>query len=156
VNQCGFVAGNPPASLPDQVHIAADRFNVSASGGDQVYFAWRQGNGNIGVACSTDSGQTFGTPNFPSGDFPRITVGQDGFVYLVYLLGGNVMLSKYSSSQAGLATQGGPAKIAIGVNVKCPVPGLDRCDSGNVLSSPTVAVDDTMRGPHFTLLPNSS
>lgn len=142
-NQCGFTRGNPPTPLPDQEHIAADRFHASASGGDQVYFAWRQGNGNIGVACSTDSGQNFGTPNFTPGDFPRITVGQDGFVYVVYINGSNVTLNKYGSCQTGLTVQSGfPITIANGISVACPVPGLDRCDNGNVLSSPTVAVDD--------------
>lgn len=58
--------------------------------------------------------------------------------------GANITLNKYSSCQAGLAVQTGfPVTIANGVNVTCPVPGLDRCNAGNVLSSPTVAVDDT-------------
>jgi hypothetical protein len=143
-NQCGFTRGNPPAPFPDQEHITADRFNASANGGDQVYFAWRQGNGNISVACSSDSGQNFGAPIFAPGDYPRITVGQDGFVYVVYVSGGNVTLNKYSSCQAGLAVQTGfPVTIATSIGVICPVPGLDRCNSGNLLSSPTVAVDDT-------------
>ena len=41
---CGFNSG-PPANtaFPDQEHIAADRFNPSASSQDMVYFVWRQG-----------------------------------------------------------------------------------------------------------------
>jgi hypothetical protein len=108
-----------------------------------VYFAWRQGNGNIGVSCSTDSGQNFGAATFTPGDFPRITVGQDGFVYVVYVNGGNVTLNKYSSCQSGLAVQVSfPVTVANGIGVTCPVPGLDRCNNGNQLSSHTVAVDD--------------
>jgi alpha-tubulin suppressor-like RCC1 family protein len=140
-NQCGFTttSGTP---FPDQEHIAADRFNAGGNG-DQVYFAWRQGNGNIGVACSSNSGQNFGAPNFTSGDFPRITVGQDGFVYVVYVNGGNITVNKYGSCQSGLAVQTGfPVTVANGIGVTCPVAGLDRCNNGNLLSSHTVAVDD--------------
>jgi hypothetical protein len=142
-NQCGFTRGNPPAPFPDQEHIAADRFNATSTG-DQVYFAWRQGNGNYGIACSTNSGQNFGGAGFTTGDFPRITVGQDGFVYVVYVNGGNVNLNKYSSCQAGLAVQTGfPVTVATGIGVTCPVAGLDRCNNGNQLHSHMVAVDDT-------------
>jgi hypothetical protein len=142
-NQCGFTRGTPPVPFPDQEHIAADRFNAATGGGDQVYFAWRQGNGNFGVACSTNSGQNFGAANFAAGDFPRITVGQDGFVYVVFVNGSNVTLNKYSSCQSGLALQTGfPVTVANGIGVTCPVAGLDRCNNGNQLSSHTVAVDD--------------
>jgi hypothetical protein len=148
-NQCGFNSG-PPNSVPfpDQEHIAADRYNRSSSGGDQVYFVWRQGNGNVGIACSTTSGTNFGNPTPFSGDFPRITVGQDGFVYVVYITGspnsGNINLNKFSSCQNGLSAQTGfPATVASGIGVTCPVAGLDRCNNGNVLGSQMVAVDDT-------------
>ena len=141
--QCGFTRGTPPVPFPDQEHIAADRFNAATTG-DQVYFAWRNGNGNYGIACSTDSGQNFGAAAFTPGDFPRITVGQDGFVYVVYVNGGNVNLNKYSSCQAGLAVQTGfPVTVATGIAVTCPMAGLDRCNAGNLLHSHMVAVDDT-------------
>ena len=81
-NQCGFTRGAPPAPFPDQEHIAADRFNAGGNG-DQVYVVWRNGNGAFGISCSTNSGQNFGAAQFNTGDFPRITVGQDGFVYVV-------------------------------------------------------------------------
>jgi hypothetical protein len=137
-NQCTF---NP--AIPDQEHIAADRFNASASGGDQVYFAWRMGSGVLGVACSSDSGKTFGAASFATGDFPRLSVGQDGFVYVVFVNGGNITLNRYSSCQAGFALQTGfPVTVATGILVTCPVPGLDRCNNGNLLSSHVVAVDD--------------
>src|SRR5208283_720890 len=92
-NQCGFSYG-PPSNvpLPDQEHIAADRFNGSPTGGDQVYFVWRQGNGNWEMSCSTNSGTSFGNPTPVAGDLPRITVGGDGSVYVVYVNGGNIGL----------------------------------------------------------------
>jgi hypothetical protein len=137
-NQCG-------AAFPDQEHIAADRFNA-APGGDQVYSVWRHLNGNYGIVCSTDGGQNWSAAAFTSGDLPRITVGPDGSVYVVYQSGNNVMLNRYSSCAAGLAVQAGfPLTVAtVGPSwVACPVPGLDRCNNGNNLSSFTVAVDDT-------------
>ena len=144
-NQCGFTYG-PPGNvpLPDQEHIAADRFNSGSRGRDQVYFVWRQGNGNVEIACSTNSGSSFGNPTPFAGDFPRITVGQDGSVYVVYVNGGNVSINKFSSCQNGLSAQTAfPVTVASGIGVTCPVAGLDRCNSGNVLSSQMVAVDDT-------------
>jgi len=137
-NQC-------PAQFPDQEHIAADRFNAAPTG-DQVYSVWRHLNGNYGIVCSTDSGQNWTTAAFTAGDLPRIAVGPDGFVYVVYQSGNNVMLNRYNSCANGLAVQAGfPLTVAtVGPNfVACPVPGLDRCNNGNNLSSFTVAVDDT-------------
>lgn len=134
-------------TYPDQEHIAADRFNSSSSGGDQVYFGWRLLNGNVGIACSTNSGTSFENLNSFAGDMPRITVGQDGFVYVVYVNGrngGNVTLQKFSSCQNGLNAQTGfPKTVANGIGVTCPIPGLDRCNLQNVMSSQMVAVDDT-------------
>jgi hypothetical protein len=93
-NQCGFrTGGTSPIPFPDQEHIAADRVNASASSADQVYVVWRHGNGNYGIACSTNSGQTFGTAQFTAGDFPRISVGQDGSVYVVYVNGANIKVN---------------------------------------------------------------
>jgi hypothetical protein len=140
-NQCGFI-GPDGAPIPDQGHIAADQFNESASGDDQVYFTLRQGNGFIFTGCSTDGGRNFGAPKLTAGDFPRITVAKDGFVYVVYVNGGNVTLTKYSSCNSRfIALAGWPVTVASGIGVTCPVPGLDRCNIGNQLSSPMVAVD---------------
>lgn len=151
-NQCTFTTP-PPAStpFPDQEHIAADRFNASAGGGDQVYAVWRNGSNNYGIACSNDGGQNWANIAYRTGDFPRITVGQDGFVYVVYQNGNVVTLSKYSSCNAGLAIQtadGFPLPVVTlgnpeGGSTCVTVPGLDRCNSGNRLSSWMVAVDDT-------------
>lgn len=133
--------------FPDQEHIAADRFNAG-SGGDQVYNTWRNFDNtdqDPGLVCSQDSGANWTAPvDVDSGVIPRIGVGQDGFVYVVYRSGGNIRLNKYSSCANGLASQPGfPLTITAVTDVTCPVPGLDRCNNGNNLSSIMVAVDDT-------------
>lgn len=147
INAFDCTAGDPCGfgSVPDQEHLAADRFNA-ATAGDQVYVAIREGFG-YDLACSTDSGGTWptktGVVNSGSTDFPRVTVGQDGSLYVVTQNGGNVELDKYSSCATGLTLQF-HRTVATGVNfVTCPVPGLDRCNNGNNLSSFMVAVDDT-------------
>ena len=78
-----------------------------------------------------------------AGDFPRVNVGRDGFAYVAWASGGNMMLHKYSNCNAGLVAQAGfPVVVSAFTNVVCPVPGLDRCNGRNILSSPVVAVDD--------------
>src|SRR5262249_49230197 len=96
------------------------------------------------LTCSMDSANNWPTTRtLAGGDFPRVTVGQDGFVYVVYRNGGNINLEKYSSCANGLTLQAGfPRTIAAVTDVTCPVPGLDRCNDGNLLSSHMVAVDD--------------
>ncbi|HZE88531.1 MAG TPA: choice-of-anchor D domain-containing protein [Verrucomicrobiae bacterium] len=140
--QCATSGGS--ACFPDQEHIAADRFN-SAPGGDQVYSAWRNFPGPTQmITCSADGGTTWPTTRtIGGGDFGRVTVGQDGFVYLTYRNGNSVMVNKYSSCSAGFVQQGSAATVASVTDVFCPVPGLDRCNSGNLLSSHVAAVDDT-------------
>lgn len=137
-SSCGF------GGVPDQEHIAADRFTQTASG-DQVYSVFRLGTG-YDLSCSTNSGASFGNEtqvNNGSSDFPRIAVGQDGFVYVSTTNGGNIEVDKFSSCASGLNEQF-HSVIATGVSgVTCPVAGLDRCNNGNDLRSPTVAVDDT-------------
>ena len=132
-------------SGPDQPHIAADRFSLSFAGQDRVYLVWRNFSG-LGltprIVCSIDGGLTW--PEQASidvaGDFPRVTVGPDGSVFVAYVSGGNIMLRKYSACDAGFNSQ---PKVVVSTfaNVACPVPGLDRCNDGNVLSSPTASVD---------------
>ncbi len=146
-------------TFPDQEHIAADRVNA-APGGDQVYSVWRDfspaggtpncnqiGSGFVtpSIVCSQDGGANWtARAAIGTGDFPRVSVGQDGSVYAVYSSGGNIMLNKYSSCAAGLVQQAGfPVTVAAFTNVVCPVPGLDRCNDGNQLTSQMVAVDDT-------------
>ncbi len=133
--------------FPDQEHIAADHFNA-APGGDQVYSVWRNFDAtdqDPAIVCSQDSGVTWTAPvDVDSGFIPRVGVGQDGFVYVVYRAGGNIRINKYSSCASGLVVQPTFPKTIAAVNdVTCPVPGLDRCNDGNNLSSIMVSVDDT-------------
>src|SRR5204863_6813728 len=105
-NNCTFVGTNNPNGVPDQEHIAADRFNAG-SGGDQVYFVWRDPSG-YGISCSQDSGGTWSGVQFfgnGSADFPRVAVGQDGRVYVTYLNGNNVEVDRYTSCANGLNQQ---------------------------------------------------
>jgi hypothetical protein len=136
--------------FPDQEHIAADRVNAAPGGGDQVYSVWRNFDAtdqDPAIVCSQDSGVTWTAPvDVDSGFIPRVGVsqGQDGFVYVVYRSGGNIRINKYSSCANGLVSQPTfPKTIAAVTDVTCPVPGLDRCNDGNNLSSIMVAVDDT-------------
>ncbi|HSO74788.1 MAG TPA: hypothetical protein VLU47_08115, partial [Blastocatellia bacterium] len=121
-----------PQSFPDQEHIAADRSNL-APGGDQVYSVWRDFTGgncaNISgpvvpsIVCSQDNGANWtGAAAIGAGDFPRVSVGQDGFVYAVWRSGNDLMLNKYSSCANGLVVQPGfPVVIDSAVSdVDCP------------------------------------
>jgi hypothetical protein len=147
--------------FPDQEHIAADRVNAAPGGGDQVYSVWRNflpsgtppncssirsGFPTASIVCSQDNGINWTPPAVvaAAGDFPRVAIGASGAVYVVYRQGGNLMLNRFSSCGAGLVQQAGyPVTVAAFNAVACPVPGLDRCNDGNILTSPTVAEDDT-------------
>ncbi len=136
----------PGACFADQEHIAADRVNSGT--GDQVYSTWRNFDAtdqDPALVCTSDSATNWsGVTNVGSGVKPRIGVGQDGFVYVIYLSGSNVMINKFSSCANGLAAQAGfPRVVATIAEVTCPVPGLDRCTGRNTLASYTVDVDDT-------------
>lgn len=148
---------------PDQPHIAADSFTPGAN--EQVYAVWRmifsinifglagttncqQVTGGIitpSISCSQDSGATWTSRADLSGfdDFPRVAVGKDGKVYVVGMSGDSVVLSRFTSCRNGLLADAGfPVTVAnLSGQVSCPVPGLDRCENGNILSSPTVAPD---------------
>lgn len=146
--------------FPDQPHIAADSVNA-VSGKDQIYGVWRNftpiagqpasckklgpGVASSSITCSTDNGVTFTSPALipGAGDFPRIAVGKDGDVYVVTVSGNNVLLNRFSSCASGLVPAAGfPVTVhTLTAPVACPVAGLDRCNSGNTLSSPTVAPD---------------
>jgi len=137
--------GTTTCTLADQEHIAADRVNAGASG-DRIYNVWRDfaPSFSIRISCSSDSGATWtaGTP-IGAGDLPRVSVGGDGFVYAAWPSGGNMMIHKFSNCDAGLVPQvGWPVTVTAFTNVACPVPGLDRCNGRNILSSQKVAVDD--------------
>ena len=157
-------ATGPAMCFPDQEHIAADRVNASPGGGDQLYAVWRNhgafsilgaglpancdhisvGGFNPSLSCSTDSGSNWSAPLAVTGtgDFPRVAVGGDGFVYVVILDGGSVMIHKYPSCSDGLVELPGfPRLVVSGINdTTCPLPGLDRCHQGLIV--PTAAIDD--------------
>lgn len=138
--------GTTSCQVADQEHIAADRNNAAAGGGDRLYNVWRNFAPifSIRISCSSDGGATWTTGTaIGAGDLPRVSVGGDGFVYVAYASGGNMMLHKYSTCDAGLTPQAGwPVTVSAFTDVVCPVPGLDRCNGRNILSSPKVAVDD--------------
>jgi hypothetical protein len=145
----------------DQPHIAGDR----RPGQDQLYIVWRNsGSGQFfsRIGCSTDGGVTWIAQtveaNLPvasrKGDYPRLTVGPDGFVYVIMATSrtdGDLLLQRYSPCSAGLkpfwkTTNGVSAPSHIGhfQGVRCvegnTIAGLDRCNTGNIMASPTVAV----------------
>jgi hypothetical protein len=146
--------------FPDQEHIAADSVNA-ASGNDQVYAVWRSftpsgtvasctgiGSGFVtaSISCSQDNGAHWSArAAIPgAGDFPRVAVGRDGNVYVVTVNGNAIQVNRFSSCAGGLtAAPGFPVTVDSSTTtlVPCPVSGLDRCNDGNTLSSPTVAPD---------------
>lgn len=145
--------------FPDQEHIAADSVN-QAGGNDQIYAVWRNftpaspaatcrniGSGFVtaSITCSQNNGTTWtAAAAIPgAGDLPRIAVGRDGAVYVVSISGNSVLLNRFTSCANGLTAEAGfPVTVAtLSGGVACPVPGLDRCNDGNTLSSPTVAPD---------------
>ena len=151
---CPFT--NPGMCFPDQEHIAADRWNA-APGGDQVYSVWRNftpagappancggiGGGFVQVrmTCSADSGQNWTVINAGNGDFPRVTAGRDGFVYVVTWNGNNLEVNKFSSCAAGLAQQAGYPRVITSIGgFDCNLPGHDRCDQNP--ASQTISVDE--------------
>jgi hypothetical protein len=144
--------GTTSCTLADQEHIAADRNNPAAGGDDRVYNVWRDfaPTFSIRISCSTNGGSTWTAGvAIGAGDLPRVSVGGDSFVYVAWASGGNMMLHKYSNCDSGLTPQiGWPITVAPFTNVACPVPGLDRCNGRNILSSrPISPVPMTMSAP---------
>jgi hypothetical protein len=155
--------GTPPScggfGFPDQEQIASDRVNVAA-GGDRVYAAWRNGGTNYGIVCTANSAGTWSPApaTLTAGDFPRITVGQDGIVWVVYQSGGNLMLNSYSacngSPPAAMTPRAGfPVTVVSGVSLTCPIPGIDRCTTGSIHM---VAVDDNNPNHIYVAYTNSA
>jgi len=146
-------SGNPVVCTPalgcgvDQPHVAADRVNA-APGGDQLYAVFRS-IGPLGtvaaIACSANNGVGWRAPTAleAGSDFPRVTVSQDGSAYVVYRSNAALKVVKFSSCSSGLVRQPGfPVTIATVTDPICPMPGLDRCNSNNTMSSHMAAVDD--------------
>ena len=151
--------------FPDQPHVTGDVFNPSSgsAGGDQLYVVWRNVTAvwpstpsdcnainsfdsiTSSITCSQDGGKTWTSRASISGagDFPRVAVGMDGKVYVISLSGNGVLLNRFTSCANGLTLEKGFPVTVTNLNgtVSCPVPGLDRCNDGNTLSSPMVAPD---------------
>ena len=152
--------GTTACTVADQPHIAADRNNAAMGGGDRLYNVWRDFAPafSIRISCSKDSGATWTSGvAIGAGDLPRVSVGGDGFVYAAWPNGGNMMLHKFSNCDAGLTPQvGWPIVVSAFTNVVCPVPGLDRCNGRNILSSQKVAVDDLDPNHIYYVFANST
>jgi hypothetical protein len=152
-------SGGGACSL-DQEHIAADRVNAGGGGADRVYAAIRNCQGGCGtngafVTCSPDGGATW-APLLAlelNSDFPRVAVGGDGFFYVIFRNGGNLRIDKFNACTTSAAVMTRPAggfprpvsafNSFAGCEVMNGFGGLDRCNDGNILSGPTVTVDDT-------------
>jgi hypothetical protein len=152
-------SGGAACSL-DQEHIAADRVNSGAGGADRVYMAVRNCQGGCGangafVTCSPDSGATW-APLLAlelGSDYPRVAVGGDGSFYVIFRNGGNLRIDKFNACTTAAAVMtraagGFPRPVSgftsfAGCEVANGFGGLDRCNDGNILSGPTVTVDDT-------------
>ena len=164
-NLQGFSALCPQSGaglcFPDQEHIAADAINAATGSNDQIYAVWRNfvpagtppatcrgissGFPTASISCSQDNGVTWTARAaiVGAGDFPRVAVGRDGAVYAITISGSSLLLNRFTSCANGLTADAGfPVTVAtLTAAVACPVPGLDRCNDGNTLSSPTVAPD---------------
>src|SRR5439155_4700944 len=140
------------ACSSDQEHISADRVNAGAGGADRVYMAFRDLSGSANVTCSPDSGATW-APRLAleaGSDFPRVTTGGDGFVYVVYALNNHtIRVDKFnacttSAAQMTRAAGGFPMTVSAfntfaGCEVANGFGGLNRCNDGNLLSGPSVS-----------------
>jgi hypothetical protein len=142
----------------DQVYAVYRRCEKSDPNETECKLTTIKCRGQPSIVCSRDGGTTWGLPRIieqsKDADFPRVAVSPDGSVYVVYRNGNLLKLAKYGSCSKGLMME--PAfPIVIPVTghrpcsetelidrCHCPIPGLDRCNRGNLLSSPMLAVDD--------------
>ena len=157
VAQC-FPNSGAKSCSSDQPHIAADPRGSGPANEDQIYIVWREtdvrpDNSSVEtqmIQCSADGGATWKKPVAVGQEiFARISVdGTDGSVYVVFAdtrTGhGTIFLQKFTPCSQGLArtfsdTPGRP--VAAFLNLPCPLPGIDRCNNGNILASQTVASD---------------
>jgi hypothetical protein len=139
----------------DQPHIAVDPRPLP-SGSDQIYVVYKSEGGPLGMeqaamVCSSSSGQIWNSPvavGAMGDDYPRVTVGQDGVVYVISrdVMNGNVRIRQFDNcaSNPNLAPAGASWFVdVVSDDSMCPIPGLDRCNDGNTLQSWMVAIDDT-------------
>ncbi|HEX3905581.1 MAG TPA: carboxypeptidase-like regulatory domain-containing protein [Polyangia bacterium] len=107
--------------VPDQAQLAVDKKNRANGTNDQIYLAWRNFQPKtlaegVSVACSADSGATWKIDNVTLGtkneDVPRLTVADDGSVFVVYRVSqGNqvsLQMQKFSSCAAGFTPPTAP------------------------------------------------
>jgi hypothetical protein len=157
-------ASGTSACFPDQEQMAVDR-NFASPSGDQLYMVWRNFRPTPGstsnrcdalgpapvtpmISCSMDGGKTWVNQTaVGTGDFGRITVGSDGFVYVTYVNGTTLNINKFDQCQNNLAPQTPVFPVSIPMvggltGVNCPIPGLDRCGAVSE-ASPQPSVDDT-------------
>jgi len=150
----------------DQPHIAADRVNTytdsTGTKHDLLYAVWRETSAfRPRLACSKDGGQSWSQAVHTKGEnhsYPRVTVGPDGAVYVISPFANSITLDKFSSCAADnpLKRQNSfPIRLTFRP-VICPIAGLDRCNIGNVISSPMVAVDDLLATRVYIGLASSS
>src|SRR5262249_23267227 len=124
-------------------------YSTAAGGKDRLYLIWHQdANLNAWVACSSDSGATWTPPQFAIGGPAAVSkshVRPDGALYVLSRSAAVVVIDKFSKCDSGFARAAAfPSRFSI-QDVACPVAGLDRCNNGNTLSSPTIAAHDTDR-----------
>jgi hypothetical protein len=161
-------AGDRRFFTTDQPHIAVDPRTRGGNSPDQIYVVWRKNiprddsfrcdgpdsadDEMLGfdtmVTCSVDGGQTWAHTRrvTPFNMYPRVTAGHDGMVYVVWedaRQNANIFLSKFSSCEEGLNLQDGFQNAVTPFTGVPRVPGLDRNNNGNILASPTVAVDSS-------------
>ena len=153
---------DPAACFPDQEHIAADRFNLSG-GNDQVYSVWRNFAASLqpAIVCSSDGGASWSATAAVDviGDWPRVSVASDGFVYVTYATDpvGIVLIHKFSSCASGLNPQAGfPVAVSAYTGVPCPLSGNDRCDGRQTAASFQAAAEDGAPGHLFVSFANST
>ena len=158
VAQC-FPNKKAKSCKSDQPHIAADPRGSGPADKDQLYIVWRETDSFGGlrgdvetqmIQCSADGGTNWKKPvAVGRGMFARVFVdGTNGSVYVVFAdqrTGtGKIFLQKFSTCSDGLVPSysESPGRFVTQFNnVPCPIPGLDRCNDGNILASPTVTAD---------------
>jgi hypothetical protein len=145
----------------DQPHLVMAR-QPSALDREVVYVVWRRSVPNdaeasascaaLGTAhfvtqlsCSQDGGQTWAhsIKIDDRGRHPRIGISRNGKPYVIAVRssgGGAIDLTRVSSCPDGLVIEEDFPVVADTFDgVACPVAGLDRCNFGNTLASPTVS-----------------
>jgi hypothetical protein len=141
----------PGDGIPDQGHIAADPRKPSGPGtlGDRLYEVYRDmcttfdctlDWGQPAIVCSFDGGDTWSNPNedLPDNDFPRVTVAEDGMVYVVTVGDDTITVTQLDECGPGGQNVQFSTDVGDAEEIDCPQAGLDRC-TGDAFNSPTVS-----------------